>query len=81
LQALRGAQAMIREHRPHIVFEINSCAERFGYSRQDIFNLLRELADYEFFEIELDSSLRPARSDQGTPDVLARSVSRYQAST
>ena len=81
LQALRGAQAMIREHRPHIVFEINSCAERFGYSRKDVFDLLQGLADYEFFEIEVDSSLRPARSDQGSPDVLARSVSRYQAST
>lgn len=79
LQALRGAQAMIREHRPHIVFEINSCAERFGYSRKDIFDLLQGLADYEFFEIEKDSSLRPARNDQGSPDVLARSISRFKA--
>lgn len=76
LQALRGAQSMIREHSPHIVFEINSCADRFGYSRQDLFDLLKGLAEYEFFEIEHDGSLRPARSDQGAPDVLARSVKR-----
>ncbi|BBO31373.1 FkbM family methyltransferase [Lacipirellula parvula] len=80
LQAFRGAQEVIRQHSPHIVFEVNSCADRFGYGRKDLFELLQGLAEYEFFEIEHDGSLRPARSDEGTPDILARSVARTRAS-
>jgi FkbM family methyltransferase len=76
LQALRGAQNVIRAHRPHVVFEINACAERFGYTRQDVFDLLQSLGEYEFFEISPEGATLPLGDKRGTDDVLARSVSR-----
>ena len=76
LNAMQGARNVIRKNCPHIVFEINSCADRFGYTRQDVFNLLLSLGEYEFFEISPDATLLPLGDSRGTDDVLARSVSR-----
>ncbi len=44
-----GAAETIRRHRPFIVFESNVIAQRFGYTRQELCDDLRQLAPYEFF--------------------------------
>lgn len=81
LQAIRGAQEVIRKHRPHIAFEINTCADRFGYTRKDLFDLIGSLAEYEFLDILPDFTLGPASEVGSNEDVLARSVARVRTSS
>jgi FkbM family methyltransferase len=81
LQAIRGAQETIRQHQPHIAFEVNTCADRFGYTRKDLLDLIRSLGDYELFDIHPEASLHPAGDASAHDDVLARSVSRIRASS
>lgn len=51
LAAFRGAAETIHRHRPHIVFESDENAARFGYSRRELLEYLQTLAPYRFFHI------------------------------
>jgi FkbM family methyltransferase len=60
LDAFKGGQTVIREHQPDIVFEAARNPEAV---RKNLFALLGELADYEFFDVEGDGSLCPLDND------------------
>lgn len=51
LGVFNGARKILRDHQPVVIFEANESSDRFGYSRDDLFNLFRECGDYEFFWI------------------------------
>jgi len=55
LAVLRGARRTLSEHRPYLLFEADSNMERFGYSKQDLFELIRSSADYTFYDVQSDS--------------------------
>jgi FkbM family methyltransferase len=51
LRVLRGARNTFRAKPPVIVFEADDNMARFGYTHRDLFELLREFADYSFHRI------------------------------
>ncbi|HUG80687.1 MAG TPA: FkbM family methyltransferase [Bryobacterales bacterium] len=75
-EVLRGAERLIRDHQPCILFESDVNMERFGYSRRELCDYLRNLADYRFYYT--GDRLRPADPelrDGLATDVLAVPVS------
>jgi FkbM family methyltransferase len=71
----RGAQKTIAEHRPAITFESDENAQRFGYTRKQLCEFLRETGRYRFFAIAGDK-LTPAeeaieRDDFSVRDMVA----------
>ena len=74
--AFRGAESLIRQFAPHIVFEADANTTRFGYSREDLVRQLSVLADYEFLEITEDGKLLPLTDQSSSGNVLARSRNR-----
>ncbi len=78
LAAFKGATKTIRAYRPHIVFESDMNMDRFGYTRQDLIELLRGLSPYEFFLIPKKGAMIPmnqaANRDLEISDLLARAV-------
>jgi FkbM family methyltransferase len=46
-----GARRTLTQHRSAIVFESDRNAERFGYTRRQLCDLLRQMADYVFYDI------------------------------
>jgi FkbM family methyltransferase len=51
LGVFKGASQLLKNHRPAVIFEANESAERFGYHREDVFNLIRQCGPYHFFRI------------------------------
>lgn len=51
LNVLKGAQKLISQHLPVIIFEANDNCERFGYTRDDLFRLIAGCGDYRFFKV------------------------------
>lgn len=49
MAVFRGAEQVIREHSPAIVFESDVNMVRFGYNREEIVAYLSSLSRYEFF--------------------------------
>ena len=71
-EVLRGAERLVRDHQPCILFESDVNMERFGYTRRELCDYLRSLADYSFYYVE--DGIRPADrelSDRSATDVLA----------
>jgi FkbM family methyltransferase len=71
----RGAQKAIAQHRPAITFESDENANRFGYTRKQLCEFLRETAGYRFYAIAGDK-LTPAeeaieRNDFSVRDMVA----------
>ncbi|WP_448243326.1 FkbM family methyltransferase [Pseudoxanthomonas mexicana] len=59
LTCLRGAESLLRKHRPALIVEIQSeSARRAGYRPEDILNFLSVLG-YEFHTIAAQGELRP----------------------
>jgi FkbM family methyltransferase len=52
LRVLQGARNTLRAKLPVIVFEADDNMTRFGYTHRDLFDLLRECADYSFHRID-----------------------------
>lgn len=53
-----GAEAVIREHQPSLVFEaLTELTQRFGYRREELFELLSSYADFRFKGIRDDGTL------------------------
>jgi FkbM family methyltransferase len=48
MDVFRGAAETIRRHRPHIIFECDVNASRFGYTRHELCQYLADLGDYGF---------------------------------
>lgn len=75
LAALRGAEQLLQEHRPAIIFEADEVAmTAFGYHAQDLSAYLHQLG-YVLYSIPTRPWQRPARLDwrtQVSHDVLAR---------
>lgn len=76
LHVLRGASALLRQHAPHITFETDMNADRFGYGRKDLLDFLRSLTDYRFMAIEVGPNrLRMLNAadelDENVRDILA----------
>jgi FkbM family methyltransferase len=57
----RGAQKTIAEHRPAITFESDENANRFGYTRKQLCDFLRETGKYRFYAIDREK-LTPAEA-------------------
>ena len=51
LGVLEGARNILANHQPVVIFEANESSERFGYDREDLFELFRQCGDYDFFAI------------------------------
>ena len=68
-----GAQDVLRRHAPSIVFESNQNMRRFGYEADALFDALSSAADYQFFVIEDEGALSPARAPYPYGDFLALS--------
>ncbi len=81
LSALRGAQALLQNFQPHLIFESDENMQRFGYHRQDLLDLLSSQADYDFFFIPPDSpTLVPLTAENAQSDysdILARSRRKH----
>ena len=59
LACLRGAESLLRQHRPVLIVEVQSVsARRAGYRPEDILDLLSALG-YEFYTIAAQGHLRP----------------------
>ena len=74
--AFRGAEDLIRQHSPHIVFEADANTDRFGYSREDLVQQLSSYAEYDFLEIADDGTLSPLAAEPVSGNLLARSRRR-----
>jgi FkbM family methyltransferase len=67
---LQGAESVIRQRRPAVVFEaISEHTQRFGYERDDLFRLLAQYGDYEFKGIRSDGSLISVEAGLEDPEV------------
>lgn len=51
LGVLKGALRLLTATQPAVIFEANESSERFGYTRDDLFALLRQCGPYQFFRI------------------------------
>jgi FkbM family methyltransferase len=73
LQVLQGAERLLRERPPYLVFEADDNMMRFGYSREDLFSYLRKQADFTIFGIREDglAPLHESLEDPETRDFLA----------
>jgi FkbM family methyltransferase len=74
LEVLRGTTNHLKENAPYLVLESNEHAARFGYSRRDLIDFLRRLADYSFFGIRPDGELLPliaGSTEDPVSDLLA----------
>lgn len=73
LEVLQGAVRLLQENPPYLVLESDENADRFGYSRSDLLDYLRDIANFAFFGIHPDGSLLPlatALSDTAVSDIL-----------
>jgi methyltransferase FkbM-like protein len=73
LDVLRGAQRVLRDHSPALVFESDANMKRFGYQRSDLLSTLSARADYQYFAV-LDRGLAPledGEATEGSRDVVA----------
>ena len=71
LDVFRGMQNIIRGITPYIIFEADDNMDRFGYDREDLFNFILNLTDYQFLHI-MDSEFSPIHQDEsGQGNVLA----------
>jgi hypothetical protein len=73
LQVLQGAERLLKERPPYLVFEADDNMMRFGYSRKDLFSYLRKQADFTIFGIREDglAPLHESLEDPETRDFLA----------
>lgn len=63
MDVLRGAQELIRQHCPDILFEYNyRIAPRIGWRPEDAAVFLAELAPYTLHRLHADGSMEPFRS-------------------
>jgi FkbM family methyltransferase len=51
LNVLKGAQKLISQYLPVIIFETNDNCLRFDYTRDDLFRLISGCGDYQFFKV------------------------------
>lgn len=51
LNVLKGAQWLIAEYEPLIIFEANTCCDRFSYERNDLVDLISNCGEYRFFAV------------------------------
>jgi FkbM family methyltransferase len=63
LRVLQGAQRLLRENEPLLVFEADTNMERFGYGRNELLGYIRSCADYSFWGIRPDGSLGDVHDD------------------
>ncbi len=54
LLVLRGARRVCSERRPYLVFEADENMQRFGYSKAQLFELVRQFGAYEFHDVYTD---------------------------
>jgi len=60
LSVFKGAEKLLRTYQPSIVLEADVNMNRMGYTADDLFQLLTDIAPYKFFLIEGDGSIVPA---------------------
>ncbi|MCX7113659.1 MAG: FkbM family methyltransferase [Proteobacteria bacterium] len=78
LAALSGARKTIISYRPHIIFESDENMERFGYTRNDVINLIKTMGIYDFFFISgTNCELIECANDNSSfaySDILAKPI-------
>lgn len=76
LECFRGAQVTLKKYRPHVIFEVDSNMERFGYSEENLLSFLDGIGGYEFFKINRKEGRLVPLSDcprgEAPGNVLAR---------
>ena len=77
LAVFQGAESVIRQHAPDVVFESDVNSARFGYGRDDLIALLNEYAEYEYLDIARDGTLTQISPQPLQTNVLARSKRRH----
>ena len=73
MDVFKGAQDMIRKAKPSIIFEADDNCSRFGYSRQELFELLRSLVPYKIYFLDHGAQLIPVDKDPNNinPNLVA----------
>jgi FkbM family methyltransferase len=51
LGVLKGAERILKQYRPVVIFEANDNCERFGYERADLFREIAAAGQYQFFKV------------------------------
>lgn len=69
MMVFTGAQRLLHEYQPSLVFEADANMQRFGISRRDLFAELQRHAPYRIFAIAPTSELIPIRENED-PDLL-----------
>jgi hypothetical protein len=54
LSVLRGAVRTLEAHQPYLIFEADENMQRFGYTKKELFELIRSAHDYTFYDVECD---------------------------
>jgi FkbM family methyltransferase len=54
LSVLRGAVRTLKAHQPYLIFEADENMRRFGYTKKELFGLIRSAHDYTFYDVECD---------------------------
>jgi len=54
LSVLRGAPRTLREHQPYLLFEADENMNRFGYSKGELFDLIRGAQRLFFYDVQCD---------------------------
>jgi len=71
LDVFLGMKQIMQSVAPYIIFEADDNMDRFGYSRDDLFDLILSCADYQFLHI-MDREFAPIRHhEKGQGNVLA----------
>ena len=71
LDVFHGMKHIIQSAAPYIIFEADDNMDRFGYNRDDLFDFILNLTDYQFLHI-MDGEFSPIHQDEkGQGNVLA----------
>jgi FkbM family methyltransferase len=63
LDVFHGMGHIIQSASPYIIFEVDDNMDRFGYNREDLFDFILNLTDYQFLHI-MDREFSPIHRDE-----------------
>jgi len=68
----------LKAHQPYLIFEADENMQRFGYSKKELFELIRSAHDYSFYDVEADEggTFSRVRRVEGAADSNPRRCAR-----
>ncbi|MEZ6131836.1 MAG: FkbM family methyltransferase [Planctomycetaceae bacterium] len=74
LNVLQGATWLISKYQPVIIFEANDNCERFGYTRDDLFQIISSQGPYRFFRVAPGDTLAAPPSRASDFDAIYEEI-------